>query len=102
MELDIPYDLRGKIDQKEIFWGHCSNVQAWAEHDYDTRLIHSNLAFPLLKKLSKAGDPMAKRVFKEEIAKRYSSGIASVRTFLQEAGYLKFLSPDELASLSKS
>jgi hypothetical protein len=38
-----------KIPSETLFWAHCSNVQAWVENDYDTRLLHSNLAFPLLK-----------------------------------------------------
>ncbi len=42
-----------KIDIKpEVkFWGHSSNLQTWGEHDYDTRLLHRNLSFPLLKRL---------------------------------------------------
>lgn len=59
-----------KIPAEIEFWGHCSNMQVWYEHDYDTRLLHSNLAFPLLKKLTNVGDHLARRVFKEEIAKR--------------------------------
>ncbi|GAG33309.1 unnamed protein product, partial [marine sediment metagenome] len=35
------------------FWGHCSNLQAWYENDYDTRMLHRNLAFTLLKALVK-------------------------------------------------
>jgi hypothetical protein len=49
------------------FWGHCSNLQAWYENVYNTRLLHSNLAFPLLKKLTEAGDLLARKVFKDEI-----------------------------------
>ncbi|MHA1478024.1 MAG: hypothetical protein ACTSPU_07475, partial [Promethearchaeota archaeon] len=41
-----------EIDPETEFWGHCSNLQAWYEHNYDTRLLHSNLSFPLLKKLA--------------------------------------------------
>ncbi len=37
------------IDPETEFFGHCSNLQAWWEHGYDTRLLHRNLAFPLLK-----------------------------------------------------
>ena len=44
------------------FWGHCSNLQVWAEQDYDTRFIHSNLAFPLLKKLTEVGDLKASKI----------------------------------------
>ena len=59
-----------EIDPKTEFWGHCSNLQVWVENNYDTRLIHRNLSFPLLKKLTEVGDPTARRHFKEEIAKR--------------------------------
>ena len=31
------------LDPKLEFWGHCSNLQAWFENDYDTRLLHSNI-----------------------------------------------------------
>lgn len=42
------------IDPQTVFWGHCSNLNAWAEHDYDNRLLDMRLAFPLLKKLTSA------------------------------------------------
>jgi len=60
---EMEYD-HGIISPEEEFWGHCSNLQAWYEYGYNTRLLHSNLAFPLLKKLTKAGDPQAKRSLK--------------------------------------
>lgn len=81
------------------FWGHCSNMQTWAEHNYDTRLLHRNLAFPLLKRLTEVGDPIAKKVFREEIAKRYTSGHPSVVEYLKDEGYLKHLSKEELEFL---
>lgn len=81
------------------FWGHCSNLQVWAENDYDTRLLHRNLAFPLLKRLTEVGDPIAKKVFREEIAKRYASRHPSVAEYLKDEGYLKYLSEEELESL---
>ncbi len=87
------------IEPRTEFWGHCSNIQAWAENDYDTRLLHRNLAFPLLKKLVEAGDPKAKRVFKEEIAIRLSSRHPTVFSFLYQQGYLKYLDLNELESI---
>jgi len=87
------------ITPEEEFTGHCSNIQVWAENDYDTRILHRNLAFPLLKRLSDAGDPLAKKKFKEEIALRYSSGHSTVITFLNQSGYLKYLSSEELECL---
>ncbi|NVM54291.1 MAG: hypothetical protein HWN66_11370 [Candidatus Helarchaeota archaeon] len=87
------------IDPKTEFWGHCSNIQAWVENNYDTRLLHSNLSFPLLKKLTEVGDPVAKKYFKEEIARRYSSGYQPVKEYLLHAGYLHFLDENELESI---
>ena len=85
-----------RIAPEEEFRGHCSNIQAWAENGYDTRILHRNLAFPLLKRLATVGDPIAKKVFKEEIAIRYASGHPTVIEFLTQNGYLKYLSSDEL------
>lgn len=80
-----------KIDPHTEFWGHCSNLQAWYEHDYDTRLLHSNLSFPLLKKLARVGDPIAEQVFKSEIKKRLKTGISSVINFLKNEGYIYYV-----------
>lgn len=73
-----------------------TKLQAWYEQDYDTRLLHSNLAFPLLKKLTYCGDPFAKKVFKEEIAKRLESGFLPVVLYLIKEGYLSYLNAEEL------
>jgi len=86
--VDIPIETE--------FWGHCSNIQAWYENGYDTRLLHRNLAFPLLKALVDAGDHLARKVFKEEIAMRLESGYPSVVQYLINQGYLKYLSDEEL------
>ncbi|TFF93368.1 MAG: leucine-rich repeat domain-containing protein [Promethearchaeota archaeon] len=91
----IPKDLG--LTAEELFWGHCSNLQAWVESNYDTQLLHSNLAFPLLKKLTKAGDPIARRIFKEEIVERFLNGSNNTRTFLCDEGYLTFLNKEELS-----
>ncbi|MBY8992580.1 MAG: hypothetical protein KGD58_17675 [Candidatus Lokiarchaeota archaeon] len=81
------------------FWGHCSNLQVWYENNYDTRILHSNLAFPLLKALERAGDPLAKKVFKEEIALRFVSGYPSVIQYLLNEKYLNYLSKEEKKNL---
>jgi len=90
----LPYSFN--IPPETEFWGHCSNIQAWVEYDYDTRILHSNLAFPLLKELTKSGDPKAKRVFKEEIAKRMGSGYYPTIKYLILEGYIFFLTIEEL------
>ncbi|MHA2392580.1 MAG: hypothetical protein ACXAEX_11610 [Promethearchaeota archaeon] len=95
---------RGKARKYQIspdieFWGHCSNLQVWYEHDYDSRILHSNLAFPLLTALVKAGDPLAKKVYKEEIALRLISGYPSVVKHLINEDYLKYLNKEEMDSI---
>jgi hypothetical protein len=76
--------IRNEIPPETKFWGHCSNLQAWAEHGYNTDLLHFNLSFPLLKALTEAGDPKAKKVFKEEVARRFREGTVQVKTYLLE------------------
>lgn len=63
------------------------------------RLLHSNLSFPLLKRLTGIGDPIAKKVFREEVIKRFVSGYEPVKQFLLEEGYLDLFSEEELESL---
>ena len=86
------------ISPETEFWAHCSNLQAWDEHNYDTRLLHSNIAFPLLRKLTEVGDQGAKGVFREEIAKRLESGYWPVIKFLVEGEFTDFLSREEFYS----
>jgi len=87
LEEEITPEALG-ITPEEEFWGHCSNIQAWVEHNYDTRLLHSNLSFPLLEKLVELGDLQAKKIYKKEIIERYSSGVPSVQRFIKDMGYL--------------
>ncbi|MBA7638429.1 hypothetical protein ES703_46085 [subsurface metagenome] len=84
------------------FWAHCSNLQAWAETSYNTDLLDSILSFPLLKKLTEEGDPQAKRVFREEIAKRLMRGDINTTGYLIDDGYLEFLTCEELNSIFSS
>ena len=87
---------RRVIPPEVEFWGHCSNLQVWVENNYDTRLLQRTLAFPLLKKLSDIGDPIAKNVFKEEIVKRLESGTQNVIRFLIDGRYLEYLTNTEI------
>ncbi len=88
-----------KIPAETLFWAHASNLQAWVENNYDTRVLHRNIAFPLLRKLTEVGDLLARKIFKEEIAKRYASGHPNVVKFLHKEGYLDYLDENELSSL---
>ncbi len=103
----LDHSLERRNDEIDIqpeveFWGHCSNLQIWVEHDYDTRLLHRNLAFPLLKRLTDIGDSTAKRVFKERIAQRLERKYVPVLEYLIKENYLSYLSKEELGSLDAS
>lgn len=91
--------INANIPPETEFWAHCSNLQVWAENNYKSCLLHTNLAFPLLKKLVDAGDPQAKKVFKEEIAKRLESGYPPVVEYLVSEGYTRYLNSEELLFL---
>lgn len=91
IEMDISDDLK--------FWAHCSNIQAWCDYGYDTRILHRNFAFPLLKKLTEVGDKKAKSVFKNEIARRFAGGHRSTVLYLIEENYIQFLNSNEKKAL---
>lgn len=92
-----PYEK--EIPPETEFWGHCSNLQVWYENNYNSRLLHRNLAFPLLKKLTEVGDPLAKKVFKEEIAKRLKGHFIPTLIFLLNEHYLDYFIDEEFESL---
>jgi len=87
------------LSPEEEFKGHCSNLQVWAENNYDTCLLHKNLAFPLLLKLTSVGDPVAKEKLVQEITRRFKSKSTSVQIFLVQEGYLVFLEDDTVKEL---
>ena len=91
-----------ELDPKEIFRGHCSNLQVWVENNYNSCLLHSNLAFPLLKQLTEVGDLKASSVFKDEIRNRFESLYAPVQQYLISEGYLKYFSKSEEQKLLKN
>lgn len=88
-----------KISPKAEFWGHCSNLQAWAENNYDPRLIHSNLAFPLLKILSEEGDLIAQNVFKEEVIHRLKNNNYNIAIHFLQEGYFNDFTEEEIYTL---
>jgi len=100
LDHSLEYDIKfNNLDPEVEFWGHCSNLQAWSENFYDTSLLHSNLAFPLLKKLTDVGDPRARRVFKDEIAERLTNLYTNVAQYLIQENYLEYFNKEELGLL---
>lgn len=88
-----------EIPPEVEFWGHCSNLQVWSENNYNTRLLHRSLAFPLLKKLADLGDSLAKIRLKEEIVERFESGFFPVVEYLINEGYLRFFNNEEILDI---
>lgn len=93
------YKSREEISPEVEFFVHCSNIQAWVDNKYNTTLLHSKLAFPLLKELTYEGDKGASLVFKEEIAKRFLLNYAGVSNYLIAESYLDFLDDEEFWQL---
>ncbi|MBD3216063.1 MAG: hypothetical protein GF311_25850 [Candidatus Lokiarchaeota archaeon] len=99
-ELKLRQDLTvPALDPYEEFIAHCSNLQAWAEHDYDTRLLHSNLSFQLLKRLVKEGDPKAKQRYADEVAFRFTEGDPKIQLLLLREGYFEPLTREQKETL---
>jgi hypothetical protein len=99
LNTELERELRPRdfgITPEQEFWGHCSNIEAWVENNYDTRLLHRNLAFYLLLELTKKGNNKAKMILKEEIAKRLGAGNKNVITFLLESSFISYLKEEEI------
>ena len=91
----IKYDISPEVE----FWAHCSNLQTWAENNYDTRILHSNLAFPLLRNLVKCGDLNARTVYKDEIAERFVCGSNKIKFLLLSERYFGALTREESSQI---
>lgn len=90
------------LDPETEFIGHCSNLQAWYENDYDVRILHSSLSLPLLKKLALIGDSKAKIVLKELIAQRLAQGNKNAMVYLFDESCLNIFEPEELEVILES
>lgn len=75
------------LTPEQEFIGHCSNIQAWYEHSYDVRMLHSNLSFSLLKELCIEGDEIARKRYYEQLLDRFYRGTAKIREFLYDNDY---------------
>ncbi|HEC39886.1 hypothetical protein LCGC14_0701730 [marine sediment metagenome] len=99
---DLERNLKPKdlgITGEEEFWGHCSNLQAWVENDYNINIIHTNLALPLLKELAKKGVLKAKAKLKEVVIEMFKKQNNRKILFLLEGDYLQFFNYDEFKDL---
>jgi len=94
-------DMRSfvSLSPEEEYWVHCSNLQTWSENNYDTRLLHSSIAFHLLEELVRLGDPQALEVFKDEIVKKLKSNHMPTVINLLQSGYLDKFTDEEFEIL---
>lgn len=84
-----------RIPPEVEFWAHCSNLQTWVENNYDSRLLHSNLALPLLNRLAETGDSLSRKVLRKEILERLGSSENTVVFSLLQGNYLQHFSEEE-------
>ncbi len=81
------------------FWAHCSNIQAWAELNYDSNILNYRLSFPLLRELTSLGDPIAKNQLKVEIVKKLELGYIPIIDFHITENYFSYFNEVEKADL---
>lgn len=79
LQAKTPFQHAPVASLEEQLQAHASNIQAWAENDYNPRILHSNIAFPLLKALAEAGDEKAARVAATEVDERSIHGTTRTR-----------------------
>jgi tetratricopeptide (TPR) repeat protein len=84
------------ITPEEEFWGHCSNMQAWVDNEYDMRLIADNLGFGILKKMVEVCNQKALTRLKEEIIKRLRSSSSNVLTYLLREEFIAYLTAEDI------
>jgi len=65
----------------------------------ETKLMQTNLAFPLLKKLYEIGDEKSKKVVKEEITTRLLSESESAVKYIANRKYLDYFTHEELTMI---
>lgn len=93
---DHIHDCNKGLTPKIDHWQNCELLKCWTTDGYPTTYLRMDLAFPLLEKLFEIGDPQAKTVFKEEIAKRFMSGYKPIMVYLVNEGYLRYLDSEML------
>ncbi len=98
----LEYEITPKdigLSPEEEFKGHCSNLQVWVENNYNTCLLHRNLSFPLLKRLATVGDAKAKKIFSQEVTKRFKSKSPTVQKYLVIENHIAHLKRSILRDL---
>jgi len=80
-------NMSGLVPAEEEFKLMCLNLQLWVENSYDYRLLHPELALPLLKELVNVGDPIAKDAIKNVLVNTFTFGLPKFKKYLSEPIY---------------
>lgn len=76
------------LDNDTLLLGHASNLQAWADCGYDSRILSSTVARPILAALAKHGDRVAKNRYMASIIERWMEGnYTSKRALIEYNSY---------------
>ena len=88
----IIVDNNNKIDSNnENFVNFMIILKFWIKNNYDTEILVYDFSFPLLKKLVEVGDPLAKKVFINEILKNLWGADPLVVKYLFNEKYDKYV-----------
>jgi Leucine-rich repeat (LRR) protein len=82
LEKYYPFDTYEKL---------CIDLDQWYKTDYKSSLLPPPLAYQLLKELVEVNDPLALRVFEQEVIGGLNEGDQETKTFLEEWGYRNLL-----------
>jgi hypothetical protein len=77
----VPISDEWTVDNEMMV--HASNLEAWVNNDYDPRLIHSNIARPILEKLAKV-DERAKNRFLANLEELIGKGTKTLVSWAVE------------------
>jgi len=93
-----------ELSNEEEFIGHCSNIQAWVENDYNYRILESKLSIPIimeiLKGLTKPEDRERFKTFFTEVVESLDDYI--INSLNNEATYDRFEDLEEMVCRTKN
>lgn len=83
------------LTPEEAFWGHCSNLQAWTENNYNYRILDTKLSIPIIleiiKGLLKKKDKAKFRKFFMEVVVSLDDYVINSRKNAYTQGRFDFL-----------
>ena len=87
------------ISPEEEFWVHCSNMQAWVDSGYNSRVLSKSVSFPILIELSKREYSQFTAFLKEDLVQRIQSGSYNAIEYFMQEDFYRFFTQDEFFEL---